>query len=58
MIGTVSGHRVILETGLSEDEGVSISELAGEAEDKRKGQTIMFVAVDGRPAGFLGVSIP
>ena len=58
--GTVSGSRVILgNRALFEDEGVSVRELADEAEAvRKKGQTIMFVAVDGRPAGFLGVSDP
>ncbi len=58
--GTVSGHRVILgNRALFEDEGVSVRELADKAEDvRKKGQTIMFVSVDGSPAGFLGVSDP
>ncbi len=58
--GTVSGHRVILgNRALFEDEKVSVRELADEAEDiRKKGQTIMFVSVDGSPAGFLGVSDP
>ncbi|MGI6386857.1 MAG: heavy metal translocating P-type ATPase [Desulfomonilia bacterium] len=60
VIGTVSGHRVILgNRALFDDQEVSISELAEEAVAvRKKGQTTMFVAVDGRPAGFLGVSDP
>ncbi|MDX9762753.1 MAG: copper-translocating P-type ATPase, partial [Desulfomonilia bacterium] len=60
VIGTVSGHRVILgNRALFDDQKVSISELAEEAVAvRKKGQTTMFVAVDGRPAGFLGVSDP
>lgn len=60
VVGTVSGHRVILgNRALFDDEEVSVSELAEEAVAvRKKGQTTMFVAVDGRPAGFLGVSDP
>lgn len=60
VVGTVSGHRVILgNRALFDDQEVSVSELAEEAVAvRKKGQTTMFVAVDGRPAGFLGVSDP
>ena len=60
VVGAVSGHRVILgNRALFDDQEVSVSELAEEAVAvRKKGQTTMFVAVDGRPAGFLGVSDP
>ena len=42
-----------------EELGVSLGELADRAEVlRRDGQTVMFVAVDGRPAGLLGVADP
>lgn len=58
--GAVSGRPVILGNSmLFQEAGISIQELAGEAQSIReKGQTIMFVAVDGKLAGLLGVSDP
>jgi Cu+-exporting ATPase len=60
VVGTVEGRRVILGTGsLLERHGVNVSGFAREAEDRRqRGQTVMFVAVDGMLAGFLAVSDP
>ncbi len=58
--GVVNGHEVILGTeSLLEQLGVDPSELAGRAaECRRDGQTVMFVAADGRLAGLLGVADP
>ncbi len=58
--GQVDGHRVALgNRRLLEDQGVEPGELAGRAEElRRDGQTAMFVAVDGKPAGLLGVADP
>ena len=42
-----------------DDLGVDPGDLAGKAEALRQdGQTVMFVAVDGKPAGLLGVADP
>jgi P-type Cu+ transporter len=58
--GTVEERAVLLGTSaLLGDSGVDVSALAAEADaQRREGQTVMFVAVDGRPAGTLGVSDP
>jgi Cu+-exporting ATPase len=58
--GTVGGRRVLLgNRALLEAESVGLDGLAEEAEAlRRDGQTVMFVAVDGQPAGILGVSDP
>ncbi|MFL6202672.1 MAG: copper-translocating P-type ATPase, partial [Thermoanaerobaculia bacterium] len=58
--GTVEGRAVALgNLALMEDLGVSLGELAGKAEEMRRdGQTVLFVAVDGKPAGLLGVADP
>jgi P-type Cu+ transporter len=48
------GNRALMETL-----GVAVGDLDGRAEDLRAdGQTVMFVAVDGKPAGLLGVADP
>ncbi len=50
--GRVDGHEV----GVSND---SLSQLAEKAEAlRRDGQTVMFVTIDGKPAGLLGVADP
>jgi len=56
----VDGHQVALgSNGLLADLNVAVDELAGQAEHlRRQGQTVMFVAVDGRLAGLLGVADP
>jgi Cu+-exporting ATPase len=42
-----------------EELGIDITMLATPADDaRREGQTVMFVAVNGRPAGFIGVADP
>jgi Cu+-exporting ATPase len=56
----VEGLGVLLGNGrLMEDSGVSPASLATEAEAMRgDGQTVMFVAVDGKHAGLIGVADP
>jgi P-type Cu+ transporter len=61
--GTVSGRRVALgNRAMMEDEGIdarALSPLADLAESLRAdGQTVMFVAADGVPAGLVGVADP
>jgi len=58
--GTVEGERVLLgNLKLMEDFSIDTSELADRAEAmRREGQTVMFVAVEGRLAGLLAVSDP
>ena len=58
--GGVEGRAVALgNRRLLEDLGVDPADLAGKADDLRAdGQTVMFVAADGRVAGLLGVSDP
>ncbi len=58
--GLVEGKTVALGNArMMEDLGVSFGSLAERAEAMRAdGQTVMFVAVDGRPAGLVGVADP
>jgi P-type Cu+ transporter len=58
--GEVDGHRVALgNRRLLEDLGIDPGEAAARAETLRQeGQTVMFVAIDGRFAGLLGVADP
>jgi Cu+-exporting ATPase len=58
--GTVEGRRVALgNRALMEDLGVGLGDLPAVADEmSRDGQTVMFVAVDGRPAGLLGAADP
>jgi Cu+-exporting ATPase len=58
--GRVDGHAVALgNQRLFEDLSVEVSNLLERAQQLRgDGQTVMFVAVDGRPAGLLGVADP
>ncbi|HEU4509801.1 MAG TPA: copper-translocating P-type ATPase, partial [Pyrinomonadaceae bacterium] len=58
--GTVDGHSVALgNRALVEEAGTDPRELAARAETYRaEGQTVMFVIVDGKPAGLLGVADP
>jgi len=60
VVGRVDGRRVLLgNRRFLEDSGVGTGALAPEAERLRsEGQTVMFVAVDGRAAGLLGVADP
>jgi Cu+-exporting ATPase len=58
--GTVEGRRVIVGTQkLFEEHGLTIAELAPRADVlRREGQTVMWAAIDGQPAGLLGVADP
>ena len=58
--GTVNGHQVGLgNRALLDDLGVDAGELIDRAEQYRaEGQTVMFVVVDGKAAGLLGVADP
>jgi Cu+-exporting ATPase len=58
--GTVEGHRVALGNArLFADLQLALGELGEHGEEiRRQGQTAMFVAVDGRVAGLLGVADP
>jgi Cu+-exporting ATPase len=58
--GVVEGRRVALGSrALMGELGVDLGDLAAQAEPMRQaGQTVMLVAVDGRPAGLLGVADP
>ena len=58
--GRVDGRTVALgNPQLLAELGVDTNALAGEAERLRSdGQTVMFVAIDGKPAGLLGVADP
>jgi Cu+-exporting ATPase len=58
--GQVEGRRVALgNRALMEQLGVDVSALAESADRaRREGQTVMFVAVDGRLAGSIGVADP
>jgi Cu+-exporting ATPase len=60
VVGTVDGQTVALgNRALLEEVHVETGELAAMAEGlRREGQTVMYVAVDGRPAGLLGVADP
>ena len=58
--GTVGGHEVAAgNEALLREQGVDVTELKSKAEPMRaEGQTVVFVAVDGRPVGLLGIADP
>ena len=58
--GEVNKHQVVLgNSRLLEEMGIATRELEAKAESLRKeGQTVMFVAVDGKASGLLGVADP
>ena len=58
--GTVDGRRVLLgNASLLTDHRIDLALLTSDAEARRlQGQTLMFVAVDGRPAGTIAVADP
>ncbi|MBZ5553616.1 MAG: heavy metal translocating P-type ATPase [Acidobacteriia bacterium] len=58
--GRVMAHEVVLGTlKLFEESNIPSSSLAEQAEAlRREGQTVLFVAIDGHPAGMLGVADP
>jgi Cu+-exporting ATPase len=60
VVGDVDGRRVALgNEALMRDRGVDVSALVESAEARRRdGQTVMFVAIERRAAGFLGVADP
>jgi Cu+-exporting ATPase len=60
VIGRIDGRAVALgNSALLDELRIDPGGLAAKAEDLRKdGQTVMFVAVDGKPAGLLGVADP
>ncbi|KKL93058.1 hypothetical protein LCGC14_1878510, partial [marine sediment metagenome] len=60
VIGNVDGQRVMLgNPALLDNSGIDPGPLAGQAEELRaEGQTVVFVTVDAKPAGLLGVADP
>ena len=60
VLGQVDGHQVALGSqALFLELGIELGELVQRAEGlRRDGQTMLFVAVDNRPAGLLGVADP
>jgi Cu+-exporting ATPase len=58
--GRIDGRTVVLGNGkLMADLGVDVSDFARRADELRvEGQTVMFVAVEGRAAGVIGVADP
>ena len=60
VVGTVGGHEVVVgNERLLADHGVDVSALVAAADDlRRDGQTAVFVSVDGRAVGMLGVADP
>jgi Cu+-exporting ATPase len=60
VVGTLQGRQVLLGNGgLMRARGVQVGRLGPEAERLRaEGQTVMFVAIEGKAAGLLGVADP
>ena len=60
VVGTIGSHKVLVgNRRLLADQGIDAGELADQIEQLRSGgQTVMFVGVDGRLAGLLGVTDP
>ncbi len=58
--GKINGQEVIAGNELLfRERGISVEGLAKQAEDlRRKGQTVIFVAVGGEPAGLIGIADP
>ena len=58
--GEVNGHKVMLgNQALFTEFDMELGDLVQRAEALRQeGQTVMFVAVDGQPAGLLGIADP
>jgi P-type Cu+ transporter len=58
--GTVDGRQVAIgNRALLADLGIDVAPFAARAEDlRREAQTVIFVVIDGRPAGVLGVADP
>ena len=55
---TVAGRAVVVGTeGLMREQGIDVSALASQAQGFREqGQTVVFAAIDGKPAGLLGIA--
>jgi Cu+-exporting ATPase len=60
VIGVVDGQGVMLgNRALFEEQTIDLGALSAQAEElRRDGQTVMFVALDSRPVGLLGVADP
>jgi len=60
VIGTVGGHDVAVGSeALLAEQGIPLSDLGSQEEAMRRdGQTVVFVAVDGRAVGLLGIADP
>ncbi|MGH7863937.1 MAG: heavy metal translocating P-type ATPase, partial [Candidatus Binataceae bacterium] len=60
VVGTVDGRAIALgNQKLFEELGIALGETAARAQELRKdGQTVMFVAIDGKLAGAIGVADP
>ncbi|MEW6273533.1 MAG: heavy metal translocating P-type ATPase [Bacillota bacterium] len=60
VVGKIQGYRIALgNRKLLDDLGIDPGKLSEKAEAmRREGQTVMFIAVDGRMAGLLGVADP
>jgi P-type Cu+ transporter len=60
VIGTIGGHEIVLgNQALFDELSIAPGDLVGPAERLRKeGQTVVWLAIDGHPAGLLGVSDP
>ncbi|WP_110182756.1 heavy metal translocating P-type ATPase [Nocardioides solisilvae] len=58
VLGTVEGRRVLIgTTGFLTSQGVDPAELAGPADElRRSGATAVLVAIDGQPAGVIGIA--
>lgn len=58
--GTVDGKRILLGNRvLLDDAGIDIASIAADADTRRDaGETVMFVAIDGLPAGLISVADP
>lgn len=58
--GEIAGLRIMLgNQKLLQDAGMKVDELAQRAKQQSKlGQTVMFIAIDGEPAGLIGVADP
>jgi Cu+-exporting ATPase len=60
VMGTIAGHRVAIgNVKMMESQSVSVEPLKRKADElRRTGQTVVFVAVDARAAGVVGVADP
>lgn len=57
VVGTINGRKVLLgNSKLMEQYGVDFSSKEKADELRAEGQTVMFIAVDGKPAGLVGVA--